>query len=705
MYRQIIKFLIVLSIFTAAVLVTAEADADPSALRAGDVLSIQLPGEEAFDQPFQVDRDGQIILPEIGGVSVSGLTLPAAKQLIIAELGRVYRDVERLGVSLVDRRLTVSVLGYVEKPGSVDLPANATVQMAVQAAGGISEGAQLDRLQVRRGEEIITFDYKAYLDTGNPALVPTMQPLDTVFVPASPLTGKVQVNFDAQTLTAAGDAADDGSSVKVFGEVHRPGLFAYKDDADVVDMLMRAGGVTRFAGVEQIRLVSSGQPIPFNLPEFLDTGDKSMMPDLKPGDTIFVPQTTEQVKKGARTVYVMGEVKIPGAYEASDEATFFDILANAGGPTRFAETRQIRILKLDGAVEKFDLHAYTEGLTANGTPIVEPGDAILIPEKTDMNEKSWLKVTSENAIRIIGAVNRPGRYEWADEMSIMDLIAHAGGPRPQADTANVQVLVGNEDGQHKPVKFDLERYLKEGGDIDILPTLSAGDTVVVPELPQDPNDNRSQWIRLAKERAIYVFGEVGAPGRFAFNENLTFLDILSAANGPNKNADLRNIRISHRGEKNARVTKLNLSLYFETGDESLLPKVRPEDVIFVPEIGRQWLDKPKEETVRVLGSVAKPGRYRFDDTMTILDLLAEAGGPTSEAYQERIVVVNRSVAEPQASSFDLVAFAKGGDFNELPVLRVGDTVYVPNIKESPGAIFRTTLRDVISLISIAALAL
>lgn len=705
MYRQIIKFLIALNIFAAAIFVTVAAEADPSALRAGDVLSIQLPGEEVFDQPFQVDRDGQIVLPEVGGVSISGLTLPAAKQLIIAELGRVYRDVERLGVSLVDRRLTVSVLGYVEKPGSVDLPANATVQMAVQAAGGISEGAQLDRLQVRRGEEIITFDYKAYLDSGDPSLVPTMQPLDTVFVPASPLTGKVQVNFDAQTLTAAGDAADDGSSVKVFGEVHRPGLFAYKDDADVVDMLMRAGGVTRFAGVEQIRLVSSGQPIPFNLREFLDTGDKSMMPDLKPGDTIFVPQTTEQVKKGARTVYVMGEVKIPGAYEASDEATFFDILANAGGPTRFAETRQIRILKLDGAVEKFDLHAYTEGLTANGTPIVEPGDAILIPEKTDMNEKSWLKVTSENAIRIIGAVNRPGRYEWADEMSIMDLIAHAGGPRPQADTANVQVLVGNEDGLHKPVKFDLEKYLKEGGDIDILPTLSAGDTVVVPELPQDPNDNRSQWIRLAKERAIYVFGEVGAPGRFAFNENLTFLDILSAANGPNKNADLRNIRISHRGEKNARVTKLNLSLYFETGDESLLPKVRPEDVIFVPEIGRQWLDKPKEETVRVLGSVAKPGRYRFDDTMTILDLLAEAGGPTSEAYQERIVVVNRSVAEPQASSFDLVAFAKGGDFNELPVLRVGDTVYVPNIKESPGAIFRTTLRDVISLISIAALAL
>ncbi len=687
-----------------AVSVTAFArEATP--LRAGDVLAIQLPGEEAFDDPFQIDRDGEVILPEVGAVPVAGLSVPAAKELIVAALGNVYRDIGRVSVALVDRRLSVSVLGYVEKPGPVDLPANATVQMAVNAAGGLSEGAQLNKLQVRRGKETITFDYKAYLDNGDPSLIPSLQPLDTIFVPASPLTGNVQVNFDAQTLTAAGDAANDGSSIKVFGEVHRPGLFAYKDGADVVDMIMRAGGVTRFAGVEQIRLISQGEPIPFNLREYLDTGDTSMMPALKQGDMIFVPQASEQVQKGSRTVYVMGEVKKPGAFETKEDATFFDILANAGGPTRFAETRQIRIIKLDGYIEKFDLHAYTEGLSETGMPVVEPGDAVLVPEKTDMNEKSWLKVTTDNAIRIIGAVRRPGRYEWAPEMSIMDIIAHAGGPRPQADTANVQILLGNEAGEHKPMNFDLEKYLKEGGSVDDLPKVAAGDTIVVPELPQDPNDNRSQWIRLTKERAIYVFGEVGAPGRFAFNENLSFLDILSAANGPTKNADLRNIRISHRGERNARITKLNLSLYFETGDESLLPKVKPEDVIFVPEVGRQWLDKPKEETVRVLGSVAKPGRYRFDDTMTILDLLAEAGGPTRDAYQERIVVVNRSVSEPQASSFDLVAFARGGDFNDLPVLRVGDTVYVPNIKESPGSIFRTAVRDIISLITIASLGL
>ncbi len=673
-------------------------------LRTGDILAIELPGEAAFDKPFQIDREGQIILPEIGALDVAGKTLPDASSMVRASLATMFRDLERLRVSLKDRRLAVSVLGFVKKPGPIDLPANAKIQMALTAAGGLAEGAQLDRLQVRRNGKIIAFDYKKYLDTGDESTLPTLQPLDTVFVPASPLMGNIQVDFDAQTLTAAGDAADDGSSIKVFGEVHRPGLFGFKDGSSVVDMLMRAGGVTRFAGVEQIRVVSSGEPKPFNLREFLDTGNNALMPALNAGDTIFVPQESEQINKGARTVYVMGNVSKPGAFETKDGASFFDILANAGGPTRFADIRRIQILKLNGAVVDFDLQAYTNAKGAVPLPSIVPGDAILVPEKTDMNEKSWLNVAPERAVRIIGAVVRPGRYEWSAEMSIMDLIAHAGGPVAAADTAHVQVLKQRKDGAIDPVNVDLGKILKSGGNMAELPPLEAGDTIVVPELPRDPSDNRSQWIRQAKERSIYIFGQVGAPGRYAFNEELTFLDILSAANGPAGNADLHNVRVTHRGENGTRVSNLNLALYFETGDDSILPKVRPEDVIYVPERDRQYLDIKKESTIRVLGEVARPGRYDFDDTMTILDLLAEAGGLKPQAYQNRIVVVNRSKTEPEASTFDLVAFARSGDFKMLPVLRTGDTVYVPHKEESPTYQLRTALKDIISIITIGSLA-
>jgi len=89
--------------------------------------------------------------------------------------------------------------------------------------------------------------------------------------------------------------------------------------------------------------------------------------------------------------------------------------------------------------------------------------------------------------------------------------------------------------------------------------------------------------------------------------------------------------------------------------------------------------------------------------MTVLDLLAEAGGPTADAYQEKIVVVNFARGQDQAETFNLVHFAKTGNFQELPVLRAGDTVYVPNATQSDWQQFIGGVRDTVSLLSIFAL--
>jgi hypothetical protein len=148
------------------------------------------------------------------------------------------------------------------------------------------------------------------------------------------------------------------------------------------------------------------------------------------------------------------------------------------------------------------------------------------------------------------------------------------------------------------------------------------------------------------------------------------------------------------------VSKLNLHLFFETGDKSLLPRVQPGDIVYLPGRDRSWLEVSKESTVRVLGAVNTPGRYRFDDSMTILDLLAEAGGPTNDAWQEKIVVVNLSCCQDQARVFNLVNFAKTGNFTELPVVRPGDTVYVPTTANSPWAIFMSGVTDIVQILSV-----
>ncbi|GLI94934.1 SLBB domain-containing protein [Methylocystis echinoides] len=690
--------LLTVMLFLLAPIQAWAAEGEPN-LKIGDVLTIDVPGEAAFSRPFQIDRRGMVQLPEVGGVMVKDRTLAEASAAIREALGRAYRDLDKLSVSLKEQKLLVSVHGYVKNPGNVELAPDATVQMAIVAAGGLVQGAQLDKIQLKRPNGTTTeIDYKKYLDSGDMTLLPRLEPLDVVFVPASPLTGKVQIEFDGRTLAAAGDGAEEHSAIKVFGEVNTPAIFAWKKGATVIDMIMRAGGVTRYASPDQIRIINKGTPVVFNLAAYLDSGDKKLLPEIEPGATIFVPKQVEEVRRGALTVYVMGEVAKPGAFETKEGATFIDILANAGGPTRFADTRQIRIIRGTGKVEMFDMPKYTEG-KAGKPPAVSAGDAIFVPEKNETQEPSWLKIPTTRAVQVMGALYKPGRFEWADEMSLFDLLAQAGGPTARADIAHIQIL-RNENDRANPILFNLESFLKGGGSVKDVPKIRAGYIIMVPELPQDPNDNKSQWTRQAPEQSIYVMGQVGAPGRYAFNSTLGFLDIITAANGPTGTADLRNIRVSHRGQTGAKMTNVNLSLYLQTGDEKLLPRVKPGDVIYVPDRTKDYLDQPASRTVRMLGAINKPGRYQFSDDMSLLDLLAEAGGPNGDALQEKILVINMSSGQAQARVFDLLGFAKTGDINRLPVVRAGDVVYVPNKSQDEWRQFRDEAKDIIQAASL-----
>ncbi|HGY9594769.1 TPA: SLBB domain-containing protein [Vibrio campbellii] len=681
--------LIMLCIITTMSSTWADED---DVVRVGDLVQINLPGEASLNKGFQVDKRGRINLPEIGPVFVAGYNEAQLQSVITDNLKTAFRDVDNVRVFVKEQQLLISVQGYVVKPGEYTLPSGSNIQMFLYEAGGLRAGAQLDKIIVKRGNKNIEFDYKLFLDTGDDSKLPALESLDVLFVPASPLVGNIEQEFDAAKLANSGDSADSARAIKVFGEVNAPGSFTYKPNTTLVDVVMRAGGVTRYASVEQIRVITNNTPVMFNLKRYLDSGDQSLLPEVLPGTTIFVPKQEEEIKAGANVVYVMGEVAHPGAYEGKKGASFMDILANAGGPTRFAESRQIRVIKADGGVINFDLTAHTEGLSNQRVPAVGPGDAIFVPEKTDMNEKSWLKVAPSRAVAVMGEVVRPGRIEWSDEMDLIDLIAHVGGPTRRADTSKVEVSNNG-----KVTKFDLDKYILQGSPHSKLPRVSAGTVVRVHALPDDPSDNKSQWVSQSSDASIYVFGQINAPGRYRFTTEMHFLDILSAADGPTKDADIHNIRVTHRGLGYAKVSKLNLSLYFETGDESILPDVRPGDTIYIPEKDRNWLDRSKESTVRVLGEVHSPGRYVFNDNMTILDLLAEAGGPSNGAYVEKISIVNMSCCQGQARVFNLAEFSKTANIYDLPVIRAGDTIYVPHKDESFAEKARAGLRDLLQI--------
>ncbi len=670
-------------------------------LSPGDVVNIQLPGEEAFNEPFVVNDSGELLLPEIGAVSVSGLDEAEAQRVISAQLAKVYRNLDEFSLSLLSSEIRVRVLGYVNEPGTTTLDPDANVQMALTQAGGLKPGAQLDKIQLNRDGVNQSVDYKAYLDTGNLNILPPLQGGDVIFVPASPQLGNVEINFDAASLVEAGDA-EQQEGLTLFGEVRNPGTFSYKEEMTVVDAVMRAGGVTRYADVTKIRVITDNQPTLFDLKAYLDSGETTSLPKIKPGSIIFAPIEVEEISTTQRTVYIMGEIQAPGAYENSTGAGFIDVLANAGGPTRFADTTQIRVLKESGPSSLVNLVQYSLNPSQYRLPDLEPGDVIFVPEKVDFNEKSWLKVTGDRAIKIIGAVYNPGRFEWEKSMNFLDVLAHAGGPNQEANLANIRIL-RQGGGDNNLTRFNLDAFINEGGDFARLPELYAGDTIIIDELPKDPTDNKASWVRQSAEDSIYVFGQVGAPGRYAFNRELGILDILAAADGPNGDANLRQLRISHRDQPTAAVSKFDLALYFETGDETLLPTVVPGDVIYIPKLDSDWLDQPADRVVRLMGEVRAPGRYTFNQEMSLLDLLAEAGGPTEIAFIERIMIVNTSCCGDESQSFNLRDYVNDPGRHPLPMLRPGDTVYVPNKEDSAPSQFRQGLRDVLSVVTLIVL--
>jgi protein involved in polysaccharide export with SLBB domain len=92
--------------------------------------------------------------------------------------------------------------------------------------------------------------------------------------------------------------------------------------------------------------------------------------------------------------------------------------------------------------------------------------------------------------------------------------------------------------------------------------------------------------------------------------------------------------------------------------------------------------------------------------MTVLDLLAESGGPTQSAHLEKIMIVNISLADQRSNAshiFDLTEFVKTPNFTKLPTVRAGDTVYVPDLSASNWNQFMDSIKDVVSIVSIVAI--
>src|ERR1051325_5240533 len=197
-------------------------------LGAGDQLVLILTGDVELAYTLQVTREGFILIPQVGQVFVSNLTLDQLRDVLYTRLGRVYSGVKRAAsastrfdISVANVRANqVYVVGEVAQPGAYQISSLGTVLTGLYAAGGVTERADMRSVEVRRtGKPLATLDLYDYLLHGDTRNDIRLQTGDVVFVPVH------------------------GTRVQVTGAVTRPAIYDLKPGETLPDLVEAAGGV------------------------------------------------------------------------------------------------------------------------------------------------------------------------------------------------------------------------------------------------------------------------------------------------------------------------------------------------------------------------------------------------------------------------------------------------------------------------------
>lgn len=246
----------------------------------GDRLKMAVFRMEGYETLAEVLSDGTLSLPRLGSVSVWGLTLDEARARITEGYGRILRR-PIVYLDLVEARpVRVSITGEVQRPGLYSIGRGGTNQLsstgsgtnggvniqtsgpptlleAIQKAGGLTAYGDLRRLTVQRrmggpGSPVqsLQFDFWAVLSGGGPVTNPLLYDGDSISIPRADSLSEPEL-----LAVAASTFAPDTITVNVVGEVTRPGTQNVKANSPLSGALLSAGGLTRRASGENVRLL------------------------------------------------------------------------------------------------------------------------------------------------------------------------------------------------------------------------------------------------------------------------------------------------------------------------------------------------------------------------------------------------------------------------------------------------------------------
>lgn len=348
-----------------------------------------------------VDRDGNIDVPKIGILGVTGLTFRELKELLGREFSKYFTGYD-MSVSMGSlRTMKVYVVGNASRPGAYTVSSLATLVNALIEAGGPSKTGTMRDIQVKRkGMTPVHFDMYDLLLSGDKTGDVRLMPEDVIFIPPV------------------------GPLAAIIGNVRTPAIYELKNETTLSDLIRMAGGLTGFAFKGRIQLQRTQQQeartvFEGDLVEIEKTPEKNIL--LRDWDIARVFDVAER----NNVVRITGAVANGGEFGiVPNVTTIKDVIAKTGGLLYYASTSaevtRVKVTQEGPVTERFtvDLASALAG---------DPQSNVVL----DMNDYIFVRSVPEwqlyRTVTVSGQVRHPGTYTIKKGERLSSLLERAGG--------------------------------------------------------------------------------------------------------------------------------------------------------------------------------------------------------------------------------------------------------------------------------------
>lgn len=588
----------------------------------GDIVVLILTGDVEQTYSLQVTREGFVLIPQVGQLFLSNLTLDQARSVLNTRLGRAYsgigRGTTKFDISVANvRAVQVYVVGEVAQPGAYQISALGTVLTGLYAAGGVTGLASGRMIDVRRhGKSVATFDLYDYLLKGDTRSDLRLEDGDVIFVPVK------------------------DRRVSLTGSINRPAQYDLAPKETLADLLREGGGLTADAAAVRISITrivpaadrESGrsQRVVIDVP--LDQMKAGIPPvSMEDGDSVAVFTVGDGLRQ---YVDVSGSVYLPGRLGFRPGMHLSDALHLAGGLLPATYEGRAHISRWNPA----DSTRYLVSTTLPKDSVSPwPGDSAL-QDRDVISIYGRPEMRDSITVAITGAVNQPGIFQWRPGMTLRDLVLMAHGTkigafleyaeiaRLPADRTTGQLATTIRVPIDSTYLFDrdsLGRYVGPPG----MAFKSSG----APEVTIGPWDNVLIFRQPGFEyqRTVTVIGQVKFPGTYALQRrDETLSSLIERAGGLTEQAYPEGVRFTRTFNN---VGRINLDLpnalkHLDSRDNLIL---YPNDTMVVPEY---------EAVVRVSGAVNSPTSVLYKRGASFEYYVGAAGGYSQKADEKHASV-------------------------------------------------------------------